>query len=903
MLGRRNLLRLVVSILLVAAPGSVAAAPLILNEYNAVRPDRFLNGGDAIADDNGGQQSDAFFGRVLGNGGDWFELVVIADHLDIRGWEVRINDDGGAAQATVAFSQDPLWSDLRAGTIITVAEEVPDDVSYDPASGDWWINVQASAHNGTGTFVSATDFQVSNNRTQFEIRTAEGRHVFGPAGEGIHPLSGVGSREVFRLQADPSARIEPQSDFYAAGTSSTFGAPNRFGRLDHAQDFSQLRAGMPAGDRDRDGIADCADNCPEQSNPDQGDSDADDVGDVCDPDQGGVPGPGLPPEGCAAADLFDPNHLFEVQIVLDQADWDTLRNQSRPLLEALGCSRSPGPPPKVFDFFSADVIIDGHTVTNVGVRKKGFLGSLDTVRPSFKVKFSEFDPDQRLFGLERLTLNNAKQDPARIKQCLGYELFAAAGVHAPRCSFAHVRVTTQTGTRDLGIYANVETIKAAFLDRTFGNSNGHLYEGAVGADFRPLGMAIFELKNAKGTSDRSDIRAVAEALGKVPDAELLAALEPLVNVDQFLTFWTAEALIGHWDGYSGDTNNYFVYRNTDDDRFYFIPWGIDDILGRGNPLRNEGPVAPLRWARGRLARRLYLHPETQALYQERMQRLFDTIWDETAILAEIDRMEALIAPVTGDLSAFIDPIRTFVSSRREKFANDFRDGPPPWTEPLPEPFCLDQVGELSVAFSTTWNAVVPTVPVGAGTLQVEGTLFGLDLPSNISFQFLVAGGSDIPDFAGRGIIRFVFQFADRGIFVTQINASPDQLVPGNVVPIEGDLGNVFILVDANQQPVFLGALAEGTLTLDANDASTVPGEKFAGRFAATVTAFAPAPGSCPGDCGGDGVVTVDELIGGVNIAIGAAPVESCVSLDLNEDFAVSVDELIQAVNAALNGCG
>ena len=55
-----------------------------------------------------------------------------------------------------------------------------------------------------------------------------------------------------------------------------------------------------------------------------------------------------------------------------------------------------------------------------------------------------------LSGLRRMTLNNARQDPSYINQCLGYQLFAAAGVPAPRCSFATVTVNGE----QLGIYAH-----------------------------------------------------------------------------------------------------------------------------------------------------------------------------------------------------------------------------------------------------------------------------------------------------------------------------------------------------------------------------------------------------------------------------------------------------------------
>ncbi|MBI3785930.1 MAG: hypothetical protein HY270_21260 [Deltaproteobacteria bacterium] len=60
--------------------------------------------------------------------------------------------------------------------------------------------------------------------------------------------------------------------------------------------------------------------------------------------------------------------------------------------------------------------------------------------------------------------------------------------------------------------------------------------------------------------------------------------------------------------------------------------------------------------------------------------------------------------------------------------------------------------------------------------------------------------------------------------------------------------------------------------------------------------------ACVGDCGGDGEVTVEEILTGVNIALGTLPLTSCSNFDANGDGEVTVDELIRAVNAALVGC-
>jgi cysteine-rich repeat protein len=65
---------------------------------------------------------------------------------------------------------------------------------------------------------------------------------------------------------------------------------------------------------------------------------------------------------------------------------------------------------------------------------------------------------------------------------------------------------------------------------------------------------------------------------------------------------------------------------------------------------------------------------------------------------------------------------------------------------------------------------------------------------------------------------------------------------------------------------------------------------------------APAAAQCPGDCDGDNRVAINELIVGVNIALGSQPISTCPAFDINGDGSVSIAELILAVNSALNGC-
>jgi hypothetical protein len=62
------------------------------------------------------------------------------------------------------------------------------------------------------------------------------------------------------------------------------------------------------------------------------------------------------------------------------------------------------------------------------------------------------------------------------------------------------------------------------------------------------------------------------------------------------------------------------------------------------------------------------------------------------------------------------------------------------------------------------------------------------------------------------------------------------------------------------------------------------------------------PLPCPGDCQGDQRVTLEDLLVGINLALGVQPPSACINFDIDKSESVTVDEIVAAIDAALNGC-
>jgi len=60
--------------------------------------------------------------------------------------------------------------------------------------------------------------------------------------------------------------------------------------------------------------------------------------------------------------------------------------------------------------------------------------------------------------------------------------------------------------------------------------------------------------------------------------------------------------------------------------------------------------------------------------------------------------------------------------------------------------------------------------------------------------------------------------------------------------------------------------------------------------------------ACVGDCDGNAAVSVSELITGVRIILGGAPLSECPIFDATPDGELRIAELVMAVGNALNGC-
>ncbi|MFT5157020.1 MAG: spore coat protein H, partial [Bacteroidia bacterium] len=113
----------------------------------------------------------------------------------------------------------------------------------------------------------------------------------------------------------------------------------------------------------------------------------------------------------------------------------------------------------------------------------------------------------------------------------------------------------------MGLYLNVEQIDDEFLDRRYGNDTKNLYKCAWGSslelDNDIYNNSFFELETNKLANHRSILQDFINFLNKTSQEQFDGGIDTVLNVPNAIRFLAVEALIGHWDGYAYNQNNFY----------------------------------------------------------------------------------------------------------------------------------------------------------------------------------------------------------------------------------------------------------------------------------------------------------------------------------------------------------
>jgi hypothetical protein len=370
------------------------------------------------------------------------------------------------------------------------------------------------------------------------------------------------------------------------------------------------------------------------------------------------------PVAWAAGDnIFAGKQIFTIEIEFSQpAWWDSLTIYYNAGLE---------------QYLAATVTIDGQVFDSVGVR---FKGNISYYHPNnkkpFRLKFDEYDEDQRWDGLKGVHLNNCWEDPTFMREKLHFDFCRDAGIPAPRANFTELYLNGELW----GFYSLVEHVDKTFLSARYGDNDGNLYKavdaivggGGYVSDFLWYGSdpsayyQRYELKTDEPIDPWTDLIAVIDSLNNSPNTA--TALPAVVNMDPLYRAISTDILLGNLDSYAGSGRNFYGYFLPTTGLMEWIPWDMNMSFGSYWGCATNFETLNISYvsdaATRPLVAKIHATPSLEEEYRYNFCWLSTQYFSADRLFPEIDEIATLIRPYV-----YADPRKMFTNAQFETNIN------------------------------------------------------------------------------------------------------------------------------------------------------------------------------------------------------------------------------------------
>lgn len=183
------------------------------------------------------------------------------------------------------------------------------------------------------------------------------------------------------------------------------------------------------------------------------------------------------------------------------------------------------------------------------------------------IAFNKIDPDHRFRGLRRINLDHGSCKPLNERLALDF-VRERVGLNAACANNARLEINGSY----YGLYTNIEHVNRDFLKRNFDGPDGNLY------------TSYGDRKNNEDDPDTSD-------WDQVRDADTLEELEPLMDLEQAVRVWAAEAILPARDNLWCCDRNYYLYHHPAAGWLY-LPHDLDHAVPDTED--SDNPITPAR---------------------------------------------------------------------------------------------------------------------------------------------------------------------------------------------------------------------------------------------------------------------------------------------------------------------
>ena len=331
------------------------------------------------------------------------------------------------------------------------------------------------------------------------------------------------------------------------------------------------------------------------------------------------------------AEVFDMSNLPEIHIEVPLDEWNTLLQEydnDNNTGAYIHCDVEYNSKGEQYSFEDAGLRLRGNTSRR---RPEGNYGekhqadNTDWRHCHFMINLRKYQKDDahELHTVRKIHLKWFKDDSAYCREIYCYDLFRRYGIWAaPYSSYCRLWIHVEGDTKPAyyGVYVMLESIDDRYVKMRkdlFGDHKHNLwkcrwgatlnyndihntsifYDDDTGADY------TYELKSntENFAAAREQLIEFTRNLTQRKGQDFHDWIASVCDVPLLLKTYAVNVIVGMWDDYWNNSNNYYIYFNSSDKdnyKFFFIPYDYDNTLGTSlncGVQDDSGRQNPLKW--------------------------------------------------------------------------------------------------------------------------------------------------------------------------------------------------------------------------------------------------------------------------------------------------------------------
>ena len=358
--------------------------------------------------------------------------------------------------------------------------------------------------------------------------------------------------------------------------------------------------------------------------------------------------------------VFDMNALPEIHVKVSLEEWNRLLREYDNNSETnayIHCDVQFESKGESHTFVDAGVRLRGNTSRR---RPEGYYGEMHSADNTdwhhchFMVNLRKYQKDDahELHNVRKIHLKWHKDDGVYCRELYCYDLFRRFGIWtAPYSSYCRLWIEVEGDSRPAyyGVYEMIEALDDKYVKKRkelFGDHKHNLWKCRWGAtlNYDDIYSTSIYYDDDSGASYTYELKSNTENF-EIAKAQLVEFtrnvtqrtgrdfhdwIASVCDVRLLLRTYAVNVIVGMWDDYWNNCNNYYIYFNSsdvNDYKFFFIPFDYDNTLGTSlncGVQSDSGRQDPLNWGNTEsnpLIGKLLEFEDYRAIYVEALNTL------------------------------------------------------------------------------------------------------------------------------------------------------------------------------------------------------------------------------------------------------------------------------------------